>query len=144
MSLEERAAQVEVEASRRRRSAWITMGVAGALVVGVPVLFYQCDGEENPVAEGQAYPNNYYVPGAGYYHAGFGQFYPIRYQEYDAARGGYYYGGSWHREADAVSQVAASVPTRTAASQANAGFRAAQPSSRGGFGRTGSFFSARS
>lgn len=144
MSEGEAVSAAEGAAARRRRSAWITMGVAGALAVGVPVLLYQCDGEENPVAEGQAYPNNYYVPGAGYYHAGFSRFYPIRYQEYDAARGGYYYGGSWHREADTASRMAASVPTRAAAAQANTGFRAAQPSTRGGFGRTGSFFSARS
>ncbi len=104
----------------------------------------QCGDDEDPVVAGQAYANNYYVPGAGYYHAGFSSFFPFRYNHYDASRGGYYYGGGWHGSPDTVHNAVTSVPRRESVAQANASYRAANPSKRGGFGRTGGFFSGRS
>lgn len=38
------------------------------------------------------YPNDYYIPGAGYYHAPFRAFFPYPYN-YRFAAGSYYYGG---------------------------------------------------
>ncbi len=139
-----RAQQIEREAAKRRRSSWVTIGVAAAIVIGAPVLFYQCSEDEDPVVEGKAYENNYYVPGAGYYHAGYHSFFPFRFNHYDAARGGYFHGGGWHDSPDKTSNLTSSVPSRTAVSSANSQFRTTRASTRGGFGSTGGFFSGRS
>jgi hypothetical protein len=136
--------QISREATSRRRSAWVTIGVATVLVIGTPVLVSQCGKDEDPVVEGQAYANNHYIPGAGYYHSGYHMFFPYRHNFFDAGRGGYFQGGSWSATPDTSSNFAPSVPSRTAAATANSQYRASHPSSRGGFGRTGSFFSGRS
>ena len=146
MNPTDHAAIAATEAAKRRRSSWVTISVAAALVVGAPVLFYQCtkDDEEDPVVEGQSYSNNHYIPGAGYYHSGYHNFFPFRHNHFDAGRGSYFYGGGWNSAPDTVSNLTASVPSRTAVTTANSQFRATHPSSRGGFGRSGSFFSGRS
>ena len=132
------------QARQRRRSAWVTIGVAAAIVVGAPVLFYQCSDNDNPVVEGQSYANNHYVPGAGYYHAGYHGFYPFPYNHYDAGRGGYFSGGSWRTSPETERNLTSSVPNRSAVASANSQFRSNRASTRGGFGRTGSSFSGRS
>jgi hypothetical protein len=138
--------RIEQESRSRRRSAWVTIGIAAALVVGTPVLISQCsnDDEEDPVVEGHAYANNHYIPGAGYYHSGYHGFFPYRHNFFDSSRGGYFHGGAWSATPEPVSNLTPSVPTRSAATAANSQYRAAHPSTRGGFGRTGSFFSGRS
>lgn len=127
-----------------RRSAWVTISIAAALVVGAPVLFYTCSEDEDPVKEGVAYSNNHYIPGAGYYHSGYHGFFPFRHNHFDASRGGYFYGGRWNDKPDTRSNFSSSVPSRAAAEKANTAYRTSHPSSRGGFGKTGSFFSGRS
>jgi hypothetical protein len=129
-------------ASKRLRSRWITIGVVAAVVIGVPVILSQCGEDEDPVVDGQEYQNNYYVPGAGYYHAGYHSFYPYRYNHFDASLGGYYHGGGWHSTADTTRNFASSVPTPSATAKANSSFRATSPSSRGGFGKSSSSFSS--
>ena len=137
--------QRDHEARKRRRSAWVTIGVAAAIVVGAPVLFYQCsDDDDEPVKEGQAYANNHYVPGVGYYHAGYHNFFPFRYNHFDAGRGGYFAGGTWRQEPDTGRNLTSSIPSRSTVAGANSQFRSTQASTRGGFGRTGGFFSGRS
>ena len=133
-----------LEAAKRRRSAWVTIGVAAAIVIGAPVLFYQCSGDEDPVVEGQAYTNNHYVPGVGYYHAGYHGFFPLPYNYYDAGRGSYFSGGNWRSSPDTTQNLTSSVPSRRTVASANSQFRSTQASTRGGFGRTGSVFSGRS
>ena len=128
---------------KQRRSKWVTIGIVAALVVGVPVMLTQCGDDEDPVVPGQAYSNNYYVPGAGYYHAGFNSFFPYRYNHFESGRG-YYYGGGWHGTADTARNVTSSVPAHDAVAKANTSYRATAPSTRGGFGRTGGVFSSRS
>lgn len=41
------------------------------------------------------YTNNFHVPGVGYYHAPFRQWYPLPYNHFDAKTARYYYGGQW-------------------------------------------------
>jgi hypothetical protein len=132
----------EEAATKRRRSTWITIGVVAAVVIGLPVILTQCGEDEDPVVDGQEYENNYYVPGAGYYHAGYHSFYPYRYNHFDASLGGYYYGGGWHNSADTTRNFTSSVPHPSATAKANSSFHSASPSSRGGFGKSGSFFSS--
>ncbi len=140
----ERLGQIDYEARQRRRSAWVTIGVAAAIVVGAPVLFYKCSEDKDPVVAGQAYTNNHYIPGVGYYHAGYHNFFPFRFNHYDAGRGGYFYGGGWHSSPDQTANLTSSVPSRSTVVKANSQFRSTQASKRGGFGRSGSFFSGRS
>lgn len=131
-------------AAKRRRSAWVAIGVAGALVVGAPVLYYALTDDEEeaePVSAGRTYENNQYVPGAGYYHSGYHGFFPFRYNHYDPSRGGYYQGGSWGAS-PGVANVAPSMPNASAVAEANTRFRSTRSTSRGGFGKIGSFFSS--
>lgn len=54
------------------------------------------------------YPNDYYVPALGYYHAPYRTFYPERYNAHDEAKG-WYYGGSWH-PTESISTITTSTP----------------------------------
>lgn len=48
-----------------------------------------------PVSAQSVYTNNFFVPGAGYYHAPFRAFYPMPYNHFDPQTKRYYYGGQW-------------------------------------------------
>ncbi len=52
--------------------------------------------EQKPTVSTQNYyTNNFYVPGAGYYHAPFRKWFPLPYNHLDAAKQLYFYGGQW-------------------------------------------------
>lgn len=136
--------QRDHEARQRRRSAWVTIGAAAAIVVGAPVLFYQCSEDKDPIVDGRAYTNNQYVPGVGYYHAGYHGFFSLPYNYYDAGRGTYFSGGSWRSSPDTERNLTSSVPSRSTVASANSQFRSTRASSRGGFGSSGGYFSGRS
>jgi len=95
-----------------------------------------------PLTAQNVYTNDYYVPGAGYYHAPFRGWYAYPYNYFDTTRQQYFYGGQWsHSPYESIINV--STPTVTAASTAEA---VRTDVSRGGFGGTyssggGSFFS---
>lgn len=140
----DRSEQIASEGAKRRRSGWVTIGVAAAIVVGAPVLFYQCRADEDPVVEGRAYENNQYIPGVGYYHAGYFGFFPLPYNYYDAGRGRYFSGGNWGASPDTTRNLTSSMPSRSTVASANSQFRSTPASTRGGFGRSGGVFSGRS
>jgi hypothetical protein len=50
---------------------------------------------ENRITPESYYTNDYFIVGAGYYHAPFHGFFAERYNHYDAVRKIYYYGGRW-------------------------------------------------
>lgn len=115
-----------------KRSANIRLLLLGSVSAGA---LGGCGGAptgEPRVSPESVYGNDYYIEGAGYYHAPFRAFYPQRYNAYDAARRQYYYGGTWG-PAPFRSIVNVSSPTADAAQAAEAG-RAAIV--RGGFGGT--------
>jgi len=87
-----------------------------------------------PVSTEALYTNDYYVPGAGYYHAPFGAFYPLPYNHYDQTRKQYYYGGQWGAS-PYLSEINISTPPPNVASAAE---RIRTDVPRGGFGCTGS------
>ena len=60
------------------------------------------------------YTNDYFLPGAGYYHAPFRGFFPQPYNHYDATRQQYFFGGQWAAEPHR-SIVNISAPTAQAA-----------------------------
>ncbi len=152
-----------------KRPETIILTLVGATVVGTagmalfntpekppervpPLNDWTSQSEMPPVSEDQEYPNNTYVPGAGYYHAPYHSFFPYRYNYLDSGRG-YYHGGSWWPQAS-TSNISSSRPTyaaaasaRTAQSSRSSGSSLAGGStgkgssssgtSHGGFGSTG-------
>ena len=78
------------------------------------------------------YTNNYYLPGAGYYHAPFNAWYQFPYDHFDSRTQRYYYGGQWGAS-PFESIINVSSPTAQAASQAEA---VRTDIVRGGFGST--------
>ena len=85
-----------------------------------------------PVTGDCVYTNNYYVPGAGYYHAPFRAWYSLPYNHFDPQNERYFYGGQWGA-APHQSITNISAPTAEVAQQAQAQ-RTDVP--RGGFGST--------
>ena len=67
--------------------------------------------QEPAVSTQNFYTNNFYVPGAGYYHAPFRNWYPLPYNQYDAARQLYFYGGSWNAQPClSITNISAPLP----------------------------------
>jgi len=142
--------------------------LVAAGVVGIPLVLgvAQCgrqpkqSNEETPptVNTETSYPNNHFLPGAGYYHAPYHAWFPLPFNHHDSARG-WFRGGSWRGAAQpdaselqpgarpvgtsglagtpGFSNLAASRPTPEAVNRANAGAKAkAGAVSRGGFGQS--------
>jgi hypothetical protein len=83
-----------------------------------------------PVRAEAVYTNDYFVAGAGYYHAPFRAFYPLPYNHFDPQNRLYFYGGQWGATPhESVTNI--SNPTYEVASAAQAQ-RTDIP--RGGFG----------
>jgi hypothetical protein len=111
---------------------------AGALAVGATAV-------EPRISSESVYTNDYFVKGAGYYHAPFNAFYAQSYNLYDQQKKMYFYGGSWHPRPHR-SIVNLSAPTAQAALAAEAA-RAADYQRgihRSGFGSTSRSHSIRS
>ena len=93
-----------------------------------------CDQKPNISTE-NVYTNNFYVPGAGYYHAPFRAWYPLPYNQQNPDTRQYYYGGQWS-DLPAQSITNISSPTDAAAELAQA---SRTDISRGGFGHYGGY-----
>jgi hypothetical protein len=94
-----------------------------------------------PVSTTEVYTNNYFVPGAGYYHAPFRAWFALPYNHFDPQTRQYYCGGAW-ASAPFASITNLSSPTPQAVGQTEA---VRTDVSRGGFGGTSSggyFFSS--
>lgn len=89
------------------------------------------------ISSQSVYVNNYFVPGAGYYHAPFHAFFPQPYNTYDPRARMYYYGGHWGVN-PYQSAISISAPTDAAADAAEA---ARTDIVRGGFGGSSGGFS---
>lgn len=77
-----------------------------------------------PVSADQTYPNNYHLPGAGYYHAPYRAWFPHPYNYHDPARG-YFAGGLWNLAPLALA-LNRSQPSPDAVAAANAALVARQ------------------
>lgn len=126
-----------------KRSASVRRILLGGLSAGA--LAASAAASEPRVTPESYYPNDYHLPGAGYYHAPFRAFYPQPYNHYDPARKMYFYGGQWG-PAPHQSIVNVSTPTPEAAKAAESMRTDARGSSvrRSGFGSTGGSHSIRS
>ena len=109
-----------------KRSKRIRLILLGGLSVGA---LTGCE-QKPAVSAENVYTNNFYIPGAGYYHAPFRGWYALPYNHFDTQRKLYFYGGQWGAAPfESITNI--SSPTLQAA-------QAAQNSrtdiSRGGFG----------
>ena len=76
------------------------------------------------------YTNNFYVAGAGYYHAPFRNWYPLPYNHFDAEKKLYFYGGQWGAQPFAsITNISSPTPQAVQWAEANR-----TDISRGGFG----------
>ena len=93
--------------------------------------------QQASISADNVYTNNFYVPGAGYYHAPFRAWYSFPYNHFDPQTRRYFYGGQWG-EAPFQNITNISAPTPATARQAEA---QRTDVARGGFGSTsGSHF----
>jgi hypothetical protein len=114
-----------------KRSSSVKLIFAGGLAAGA---LTACGPPPTRISTASVYPNDYQVPGVGYYHAPFHAFYPQPYNYYDPVRKQYYFAGQWG-DAPHQSIINLSAPTAAAANAAEA---TRTDISRGGFGHTGS------
>ncbi len=114
----------------RKRSKRVRLVLLGGLSAGA---LTGCGPAGPPaVSTDNVYTNNYYVPGVGYYHAPYRQWFPIQYNHYDPQTKSYYHGGQWSLAPfESITNI--SSPLANAALQAEA---ARTDVSRGGFGGT--------
>ena len=113
-----------------KRSRSIKLVLVGGLSAGALGGCTPSANRPPAISSANYYTNNYYVPGVGYYHAPFQAWYPLRYNQYDAQKHRYYFGGQW-ANAPHQSIINISSPTSDAVQMAQA---ARTDISRGGFG----------
>lgn len=88
-------------------------------------------GEQRPAVSAENYyTNNFYLPGAGYYHAPFRNWYRFPYNYFDAPNQRYFYGGQWGAQPFAsITNISSPTPDAVTVAQSSR-----TDISRGGFG----------
>jgi hypothetical protein len=82
------------------------------------------------VSTENVYTNNFHVPGAGYYHAPFRNWYALPYNHFDAQRNLYFYGGQWGAQPfESITNISPPTPEAVQAVQLTR-----TDITRGGFG----------
>lgn len=120
-----------------KRSRSIRLILIGGLSAGTLSSCSPGGGQKAAISAENLYTNNYYVAGAGYYHAPFRAWYALPYNHFDPQTQRYFYGGQWGL-APFESITNLSAPRAEVAQQAE-GRRT--DVTRGGFGRSsGSHF----
>lgn len=88
--------------------------------------------EKPSVSAQNFYTNNFYVPGAGYYHAPFRQWYPLPYNHFDTQSKMYFFGGQWGSQPFAsITNISAPTPEAVTLAQ-----NSRTDIQRGGFGNS--------
>jgi hypothetical protein len=90
------------------------------------------------VSAENVYTNNFFVPGAGYYHAPFRNWYALPYNHFDAQKNLYFYGGQWGAQPfESITNISSPTPEAVQLAQSTR-----TDVSRGGFGGSsgGHFF----
>jgi hypothetical protein len=119
-----------IKRSRRIRLILINGLSAGALAACSPT-------GHVPVSADNVYTNNYFVPGAGYYHAPFRCFYPLPFNHFDDRTKRYFYGGNWAAApCESITNISSPSPASAASAEAMR-----TDISRGGFGCNGRYYS---
>ena len=82
------------------------------------------------VSAENVYTNNFFVPGAGYYHAPFRTWYALPYNHFDAQKNLYFYGGQWGAlPFESITNISSPTPEAVQVAQSTR-----TDVSRGGFG----------
>jgi len=90
-----------------KRSQSIRLILLGGLSAGA---LAGCS-EKPSISTQNVYTNNFYVPGAGYYHAPFRQWYALPYNHFDAKTQLYFYGGQWGTQpCESITNISAPLP----------------------------------
>ena len=118
-----------------KRSKSIRLVLLGGLAGGALNGCSPQDDSPGAISAAQVYTNDHYIPGAGYYHAPYRAWFPMRYNGYDPFRRMYFHGGQWS-ESPHQSITNLSSPTPEAVQQVRA---QRTDISRGGFGRTSGY-----
>ena len=109
-----------------KRSKRIRLILLGGLSVGA---LTGCEQKPSISAE-NVYTNNFYIPGAGYYHAPFRNWYSLPYNHFDTQKNLYFFGGQWGAQPfESITNI--SSPTAEAVQLAQ---NSRTDISRGGFG----------
>lgn len=84
------------------------------------------------VSTGNVYTNNFYVPGTGYYHAPFRNWYALPYNHFDPLKQLYFYGGQWGPQPfESITNLSSPTPDAVQLAQ-----NTRTDISRGGFGNS--------
>lgn len=111
-----------------KRSKSIRLILIGGLSAGA---LAGCN-QKPAVSTENVYTNNFFVPGAGYYHAPFRNWYSLPYNHFDAQKNLYYYGGQWGAQPfESITNISSPLPEAVQVAQAT---RTDIP--RGGFGHS--------
>jgi hypothetical protein len=78
-----------------KRSRRIRLVLIGGLSAGAFAGCQPAGPESAPITQNCVYANNYHVPGVGYYHAPFRNWYALPYNHYDPQTLRYFFGGTW-------------------------------------------------
>ena len=116
-----------------------------ALATNDPELQAQSNPSSAYALHDNAFTNDHYLAYAGFYHAPYRAWFPLRYNHYDAQQQMYFLGGQWTQQPhQSITNISAPSPEALAAAQA------AQPrppvntssttTSHGGFGSTAHWF----
>jgi len=82
------------------------------------------------VSTENVYTNNFYVPGAGYYHAPFRNWYALPYNHFDTQKNLFFYGGQWGPQPfESITNISAPTPEAVQLAQTTR-----TDITRGGFG----------
>jgi hypothetical protein len=90
-----------------------------------------CD-QKPAISTQNYYTNNFYVPGAGYYHAPFRQWYPLPFNHFDPQQKRYFYGGQWNGQpCSSITNISSPLPEAVTVAE-----NTRTDISRGGFGNS--------
>ena len=85
-----------------------------------------------PISQENYYTNNFHLPGVGYYHAPFRNWYPLPYNHFDPQTQRYFYGGQWGAApCETITNISQPLPQAATLAQAQ---RTDIVIVRGGFG----------
>ena len=109
-----------------KRSKRIRLLLLGGLSVGA---LTGCE-QKPAVSTENVYTNNFYIPGAGYYHAPFRAWYSMPYNHFDPQKKQFFYGGQWGLlPFESIINISSPTPGAVQAAE-----NARTDISRGGFG----------
>ncbi len=81
-----------------KRCQHVRLLLLGGAIAAAPALASDSSPPPPRLSAGKVYPNDNFRPGVGYFHAAYRDWFPFRYNHYDAEKKLYYHGGQWTAE----------------------------------------------